>query len=127
MPGVELTCEQESVVQQCYEIAAQLVNLKQVKKDSHKYENEYDKAGCWIYSAICFCIEKNVTEYSEEMAKGLLIGIAAALISGKLPSREVLEKSAAAWYCGAMLQSPDLIIYPYCPSTHTRARSFSAS
>lgn len=44
MPGVELTCEQESVVQQCYEIAAQLVNLKQVKKDSHKYENEYDIA-----------------------------------------------------------------------------------
>lgn len=95
MAGVELTCEQESVVQQCYEIAAQLVNLNQVKKDSHKYENEYDKAGCWIYSAICFCIEKNVTDYSEEMAKGLLIGIAATLVSGKLPSREVLEKSAA--------------------------------
>ncbi len=94
MPGIELTCEQESVVQQCYDIAAQLVNLKQVKKDSHKYENEYDKAGCLIYSTICFCVEKNVTNYSEEMAKGLLIGIAATLVSGKLPSKEVLEKVA---------------------------------
>ena len=62
MPGVELTCEQESVVQQCYEIAAQLVNLKQVKKDSHKYENEYDNYSGNIESLI----EKDEISQDEE-------------------------------------------------------------
>ncbi len=93
--AVTLSDSQAVLVRKCYDIAARFVNLKQVKADSQNYENEFEKAGCRIYSLICFCAEKQTVYFTEEMAKGFLIGLASAYLSGRLPQDDVLEESAA--------------------------------
>ncbi len=92
--AVTLSESQQALVRQCYDIAARFVNLKQVKADSPNYENEFEKAGCQIYSLICFCAEKQLFDFTEEMVTGFLIGLASAYVSGKLPEGGVLEQSA---------------------------------
>ncbi len=68
--AVTLSDSQAVLVRKCYDIAARFVNLKQVKADSQNYENEFEKAGCRIYSLICFCAEKK-TVYKDLLLNGI--------------------------------------------------------
>lgn len=92
---IKLSDSQVVLVRQCYDIAARFVNLKQVKAEVPNYENEFEKAGCRIYSLICFCVEKEILDFTDEMARGFLIGLSSSYLSGKLPQSDIIEHSAA--------------------------------